>query len=567
MDDPAALAAEWERKNVVPALRDLYDEIWIYGLPQINKPLTGIEVPPSVRHKMFYTGYLHRDLPLHSDMPHEMEEIDGPFILVTAGGGGDGADLIDWVLAAYESDPHIPYGAVIVFGPFMSATEREAFKERAAKFRNIRTLTFTNNLGALMQRAAGVVAMGGYNTFCEILSFDKKAIIVPRTRPRLEQFIRARAARNVGLLEMLDADRGRDPHAMATALRQLPQQGLPSDVVVPGLLDGAGQRPAPGRQAARPSSSRSRGARIAGSELRRAPAVAAGRAAGARQDLITGRFMSSPIGDARVAVVLKGWPRLSETFIAQEIAGLEARGVALEIWSLRRPTDKARHPVHDRVAGRAVYLPEYLKDDPRRVLRGWRKARRLPGYAGGARANSSPTCGAIPTSNRLRRWGQALVLAAELPPVDRAALRPLPAHAVLGDALRRHDARPAVERVGARQGHLDQRTVGGGGKARRLLLAGDLHGPGPAAAAGAGAATGTAEARLSRPRLRPSAAAAGGAAAARRQRPRRSRRHPVDRPQGREEGLRRSPGRAGPAAARRSTGASSMSAAASSAML
>jgi predicted glycosyltransferase len=61
---------------------------------------------------------------------------------------------------------------------------------------------------------------------------------VPRTRPRLEQFIRARAARNVGLIEMLDADRGRAPHAMATALRQLPQQGLPSDVVVPGLLDG-----------------------------------------------------------------------------------------------------------------------------------------------------------------------------------------------------------------------------------------------------------------------------------------------------------------------------------------
>lgn len=238
MDDPAALAQEWERKNVVPALRDLYDEIWIYGLPQINKPLTGIEVPPSVRHKMVYTGYLRRDLPLHTDIPHEMEEIDGPFILVTAGGGGDGADLIDWVLAAYESDQYIPYGAVIVFGPFMSAAEREAFKERAAKFRNIRTLTFTNNLGALMQRAAGVVAMGGYNTFCEILSFDKKAIIVPRTRPRLEQFIRARAARNVGLIEMLDAERGRDPHAMATALRQLPQQGLPSDVVVPGLLDG-----------------------------------------------------------------------------------------------------------------------------------------------------------------------------------------------------------------------------------------------------------------------------------------------------------------------------------------
>ena len=83
-----------------------------------------------------------------------------------------------------------------------------------------------------------VVAMGGYNTFCEILSFDKKALIMPRTRPRLEQLIRARAARNLGLAEMLDADNGRDPHVMTTALRQLPQQRAPSDAVVPGLLDG-----------------------------------------------------------------------------------------------------------------------------------------------------------------------------------------------------------------------------------------------------------------------------------------------------------------------------------------
>lgn len=128
--------------------------------------------------------------------------------------------------------------------------------------------------------------------------------------------------------------------------------------------------------------------------------------------------MSPPIteqGDPRVALVLKGWPRLSETFIAQEIAGLEARGVALEIWSLRRPTDKARHPVHDRVAARTVYLPEYLKDDPRRVFAAWRKARHLPGYQA-ARRKFLADLRRDPSSNRLRRWGQALVLAAELSP-------------------------------------------------------------------------------------------------------------------------------------------------------
>ena len=107
----------------------------------------------------------------------------------------DGVDLVDWVLSAYESDHNIPYGAVIVFGPFMAAAARESFKERASKFRNIRTLTFTNNLGALMQRAAGVVAMGGYNTFCEILSFDKKAIkrVIATRKKRREEHLEEEA--------------------------------------------------------------------------------------------------------------------------------------------------------------------------------------------------------------------------------------------------------------------------------------------------------------------------------------------------------------------------------------
>ena len=78
----------------------------------------------------------------------------------------------------------------------------------------------------------------------------------------------------------------------------------------------------------------------------------------------------SIVSGPRVAVVLKGWPRLSETFIAQEIAGLEARGTALEIWSLRRPTDRALHPMHRQIRAPIAYLPEYLRDAPLRVLAG-----------------------------------------------------------------------------------------------------------------------------------------------------------------------------------------------------
>ena len=115
-----------------------------------------------------------------------------------------------------------------------------------------------------------------------------------------------------------------------------------------------------------------------------------------------------------IAIVLKGYPRLSETFIAQEILALERRGLVLRLYSLRHPTDGATHPVHREIRAPATYLPEYLGGEPRRVLAGWRRARRLSGYRRARRAFLKDLA-RDPTPNRLRRFGQACVLAAELP--------------------------------------------------------------------------------------------------------------------------------------------------------
>lgn len=114
-----------------------------------------------------------------------------------------------------------------------------------------------------------------------------------------------------------------------------------------------------------------------------------------------------------VAFILKGYPRLSETFIAQEIEALEQRGLNIRIISLRHPTDPTIHPVHRRIRASVNYLPEYLHDEPLRVWRAWLKVRRLPGYAG-ARRLWLDDLRRDPTPNRVRRFGQALVLAAEL---------------------------------------------------------------------------------------------------------------------------------------------------------
>ena len=237
MDDPEALENEWERKNAIPALSEYYNEIWVYGLPQICDPLAGIDLPRSVRRRMVYTGYLRRQVPSAAPAA-PLGLADGEFLLVTPGGGGDGDGLIDWVLASYEQDGSRLPPALIVFGPFMLPERQAAFAARAERLANVQTLTFEARLEHLMARARGVVAMGGYNTFCEILSFDKPALIVPRTTPRLEQFIRAQRTAELGLAAMLPDEHGRDPRIMAAALLQLTQQKPPSAVVVPGLLDG-----------------------------------------------------------------------------------------------------------------------------------------------------------------------------------------------------------------------------------------------------------------------------------------------------------------------------------------
>ncbi len=239
MDEPSLLVPEWERKGSTDTLSRFYDEIWVYGLREIYEPLAALPLPDRLSSNITYTGYLRRDMPGRSllSRPHRMTR--EPFILVTAGGGGDGEDVVDWVISAYEAEPDLPLPALIVFGPFMSQEHRGGFLERISRHPKLDAIAFDAKIERLMSKATAIVGMGGYNTFCEILSFDKPSLIVPRTKPRREQLIRALAAERLGLASaIVDNDRGRDPLAMAAALKALPGQAKPSTVRMPGLLDG-----------------------------------------------------------------------------------------------------------------------------------------------------------------------------------------------------------------------------------------------------------------------------------------------------------------------------------------
>jgi len=237
MDEPSLLKNEWERKEVAPVLEHLYHDIWVYGLKEMGSPIEGLGLSATIENKISFTGYLGREIPSDRNWIAPISH-DEPFILVTAGGGGDGIDLVDWIIRAYESGGEQPHRAIIVTGPFMPASEQQNFHDRCEDLPNVEIITFDSHIELLMKKAIAIVAMGGYNTFCEILTLDKPALIVPRSVPRQEQLIRAERAVSLGLATMLDPARGLDPLKMAAALRELPQQSRPSLARIPGLLAG-----------------------------------------------------------------------------------------------------------------------------------------------------------------------------------------------------------------------------------------------------------------------------------------------------------------------------------------
>ncbi|WP_171131672.1 MULTISPECIES: glycosyltransferase family protein [unclassified Ruegeria] len=234
LDEPDVLAAEWARKEAVAATERFYHEIWVYGLRSVYDPTIGLPLSPATQNRIHWTGYLRRDLGPVGEPPEQ------PYILITPGGGGDGKAMVNLVLSAYEQDPDLSPRAVLVYGPFLSGELREEFETRVAALNGrVTAVGFESEIETLFAGASGVVCMGGYNTFCEVLSFDKPAVIVPRTTPRLEQWIRASRAEELGLVRMLDETRdGLTPDAMIRAIRNLPNQPVPSQAIGAGLLEG-----------------------------------------------------------------------------------------------------------------------------------------------------------------------------------------------------------------------------------------------------------------------------------------------------------------------------------------
>jgi predicted glycosyltransferase len=204
LDEPEVVHEEWHRSDTEAAIATVYDRVWVYGDPAVYDPVAEYGLSAEVAAKVRYTGYLaprppHPDDGTHAAL-HELGLAGDRFALCLVGGGQDGAALAETFLQA-----ELPrdMAGIVIAGPFMPEETRWRLHARAAERPDLRVLDFVREPQALLAHAVRVVAMGGYNTVCELLASGRPGLIVPRERPRREQLLRAQRLARFGVVDLL----------------------------------------------------------------------------------------------------------------------------------------------------------------------------------------------------------------------------------------------------------------------------------------------------------------------------------------------------------------------------
>ncbi|MEK7327725.1 MAG: glycosyltransferase [Chloroflexota bacterium] len=209
-DEPEATRAEWAASDVPHLHDEVYDHILYYGQRSIFDPGPMYEMSPRATAKLVECGYLGRDeieaARPESIVRRELGIDDQPLVVVTVGGGGDGHDVIKTYLDMLAGWPGgAPFYSLIVTGPLMAQGKRRLLRQ-AVQTNHLTLLDFTPDLFSYAAAADLVVGMAGYNTVCETLSLGKRAVFVPRVRPRGEQRLRAERLAARGLARMILPD-------------------------------------------------------------------------------------------------------------------------------------------------------------------------------------------------------------------------------------------------------------------------------------------------------------------------------------------------------------------------
>lgn len=206
LDEAETVHREWENGSYEAIIQRYYDAIWIYGDPRVYDPIREYRFSPQTAAKVCYTGYLGRQIPGADSTADPFDTLSlqtGARILCMVGGGQDGE-----LVARTFLQTTLPSNAtgMLITGPYMPADVHRNLQSEATDKPQFQVLTFVTEPERLLGYADRVIAMGGYNTVCELLSSGKPALVVPRVKPRREQLIRAERLAQLGALDYMHPD-------------------------------------------------------------------------------------------------------------------------------------------------------------------------------------------------------------------------------------------------------------------------------------------------------------------------------------------------------------------------
>ncbi len=238
LDEPATVQRDWRRGANEEAIQTYYDAVWVYGDSAIYDLAQEYNFHPKTVAKLRYTGYFDQRqrlkfMDIESIQAFKSLNLSsGKLALCLVGGGQDGALLAEtFACAELPKDMN----GIILTGPFMPREIRQRLQNYAAQRANLRVLEYLAEPTLLLNRADRVIAMGGYNTTCELLSFQKRSLIIPRIKPRKEQLIRAERLQALGLIDVLHPLRLKPAALTDWLMQELPPPQVRNCVDLNGL--------------------------------------------------------------------------------------------------------------------------------------------------------------------------------------------------------------------------------------------------------------------------------------------------------------------------------------------
>ncbi|MGD1808813.1 glycosyltransferase family protein [Dapis sp. BLCC M126] len=225
LDTPKKTIAEWKSKGYYEGIELFYDQVWVVGMQEVFDITKEYKFPTVISEKVKHCGYIRRIAERKNRYEIQQElnlHPDEQFVLVTPGGGADGYHLIDNYISGlgYLPKQH-KIRSLIICGPEMPREKQQTLHQKARQYSNVKIIEFTDELISYMNVADTIVSMGGYNTVCEILSLEKAAVIVPRTKPVKEQLIRAKFMDKVGWIKAIHPDLLNPENLMAEVVEKL----------------------------------------------------------------------------------------------------------------------------------------------------------------------------------------------------------------------------------------------------------------------------------------------------------------------------------------------------------